>query len=121
TISASKIPDTRSNKTMHPVIGAEVLTPAPFLQDALPLVLHHHERYDGKGYPDGLMSSQLSDLTHIIMAADAYDAMTSNRPYRAALTTEQALSELEAGRGAQFSPAVVDAMQELVDRLGAGV
>ncbi len=106
---------------MHPVIGAEVLTPAPFLQDALPLVLHHHERYDGKGYPDGLMSSQLSDLTHIIMAADAYDAMTSNRPYRAALTTEQALSELEAGRGAQFSPAVVDAMQELVDRLGAGV
>jgi len=73
-------------------------------------VLHHHERYDGGGYPDGLADGQVSFLTHMIIAADAWDAMTSHRPYRPALSTDQALSEIEAAHGTQFHPQVADAL-----------
>jgi len=97
----------------HPVIGADVLAPASFLADALPLVLHHHERYDGTGYPDGIGYPELLSLTYIIVGADAFDAMTSDRPYREALTTEDAIAELSKGSGTQFDPDVVDAMISL--------
>ena len=94
----------------HPAVGAEVLRPAKFLTAAMPLVLHHHERYDGKGYPDGMGHEELPDLAHIIIASDAFDAMTSDRPYRPALSINDALDELEAGMGTQFAPDVVEAM-----------
>lgn len=98
----------------HPVIGAEVLRPAKFLHDAVPLVLHHHERYDGRGYPDGVNNGDLNELTHIIMGADAYDAMTSDRPYREALSVKDAVEELNRCRGSQFAPEIVDAMTEVL-------
>lgn len=99
---------------LHPVVGAEVLAPASFLAQARPLVLHHHERADGKGYPDGLKGGQISLLTHMIIAADAWDAMTSHRPYRPPLSTERALREIERCRATQFDPEVADALVELV-------
>lgn len=95
---------------LHPVVGAQVLAPATFLADASPLVRHHHERYDGTGYPDHMGVAELSPLTHIIIAADAWDAMTSNRSYRPSLTEAQALSEIGQGRGSQFHPEVADAL-----------
>ncbi len=94
----------------HPVVGEQVLAPAAFLADACPLVRHHHERYDGKGYPDQLRVDDLAPLAHIIIAADAWDAMTSDRPYRPALGAGEALREIERGRGSQFHPDVAEAL-----------
>lgn len=98
----------------HPLVGADMIAPAAFLAHTRPLVLHHHERYDGAGYPHGARPDELSALTHIIIAADAWDAMTSDRPYRPALTTAQALAEMDANRGTQFHPEVADAVIALM-------
>jgi response regulator RpfG family c-di-GMP phosphodiesterase len=98
---------------LHPVIGAEVLAPAGFLSVVRPLVLHHHERWDGTGYPDHLGNSDLDCLASILIVADSWDAMTSDRPYRPALTTEAALREIERGRGSQFHPDVATALMAL--------
>lgn len=101
---------------MHPSVGAQVLAPAAFLGDCIPLVLHHHERYDGSGYPDRVSDGEIPLLAHIIIAADAWDAMTSDRPYRPALSVDQAIREISAGRGSQFHPDVADAVVELFAR-----
>ena len=74
------------------------------------MVRSHHERYDGKGYPDGVRSSELSLMTRILCVADAYDAMTSDRPYRQRLPHEEAIRRLQEGAGTQFDPTVVEAM-----------
>src|SRR4030081_1486584 len=93
----------------HPVIGARIL--APLMRDvppALAIVRSHHERLDGKGFPDGLKGDQLSVEVRIVGVADSFDAMTSVRPYRPALSVEKGLQGLEDGRGAQFhSPPVL--------------
>jgi putative nucleotidyltransferase with HDIG domain len=98
----------------HPAVGAEVLAPATFLNDIQPLILSHHERFDGKGYPRSLMGGRISSLGHILIVADAWDAMTSDRPYREALSTERALREIEAGAGRQFDPAVAEALMRVL-------
>jgi response regulator RpfG family c-di-GMP phosphodiesterase len=98
---------------LHPVIGAKVLAPADFLSVVRPLVLHHHERWDGTGYPDRLTQAELDDLSGILIVADAWDAMTSDRPYRPALSTEAALREIERGAGTQFHPHVAAALVSL--------
>lgn len=91
----------------HPVIGYDMLKPIKFLQKALPIVRHHHERMDCKGYPDGKSGEDLTCTEHISIVADAYDAMASDRPYRKALTREKILDELEENVGTQFDKEVV--------------
>jgi putative nucleotidyltransferase with HDIG domain len=93
----------------HPADGADIVAKLGSLRDAVPLIRHHHERWDGRGYPDGLSNDEIPAEACIIGLADAWDAMTSDRPYRAALTIADAAAQVRAGRGTQFAPAVVDA------------
>lgn len=96
----------------HPAIGYEILKDIDFLKRSALIVLQHHERYDGKGYPRGLINAELDILTRIISVTDAYDAMTSARPYRTyPLSHEEAMSILVAQAGAQFDPTVVEAFK----------
>jgi putative nucleotidyltransferase with HDIG domain len=93
----------------HPADGAEIVSHFSRLHEAVPLIRHHHERWDGTGYPDGLAGDDIPQEACVVGLADAWDAMTTDRPYRAALSVEQAAAEVRACRGTQFSPAVVDA------------
>ncbi len=92
----------------HPIIGERILEPLDFLADVKTIIRHHHERWDGRGYPDGIGGADIGTLTQIMSVADAYDAMTSERPYRHARSVHDALSELVRCRGSQFDPAVID-------------
>jgi GAF domain-containing protein len=98
---------------MHPQIAAEILDQAPALRQVVPIVFHHHERYDGSGYAQGLAGDDIPLGARILSVADAYVAMTSARPYRLAMSAEKAMSELVAGAKSQFDPKVVDALVEL--------
>jgi response regulator RpfG family c-di-GMP phosphodiesterase len=109
-------PDERQAIQLHPSVGAEVIAPADFLATIRPLVLHHHERFDGWGYPGHLGCAEMTLLNHIIIAADAWDAMTSDRPYRPALSIPEALSEVEGGLGSQFEPVVGRALVDICER-----
>jgi HD-GYP domain-containing protein (c-di-GMP phosphodiesterase class II) len=91
---------------MHPVIGADILCGIKQMRDIVPGVLCHHERTDGKGYPDGLSGGQIPLIGKIIGLADSFDAMTSKRVYRDAMTVEQALAEIAKGLGTQFDEQV---------------
>jgi putative nucleotidyltransferase with HDIG domain len=93
----------------HPAVGEEILKPVFLDTEMLSVVRSHHERFDGKGYPDGLKGEQISIFAQITCVADAYDAMTSSRSYRAALSQEEAIERLRAGEGTQFNPKVVEA------------
>jgi diguanylate cyclase (GGDEF)-like protein len=98
----------------HPVIGERILAPIEFLADVRPLVRHEHERWDGGGYPDGLAGEDIPLGSRIILACDAYDAMTSDRPYRGAMSPSEARAELRMGAGTQFDPRVVDALLDVI-------
>lgn len=92
---------------LHPVKGTEMLMPLEFLKPVIPIVRHHHERYDGMGYPDRLNKNKIPLLSRILTCADAFDAMTSDRPYRIRkLTTEEALNEIKDNAGSQFDPRI---------------
>jgi putative nucleotidyltransferase with HDIG domain len=93
----------------HPVIGYDMLKDVPFLRPSLDSIRHHHERWDGDGYPDKLKGTSISQLARIVTVADAFDAMTSDRPYRKSFSFEFAARALEAEAGRQFDPAVVAA------------
>ena len=95
----------------HPVIGYEMLKDVPFLQPSLDPIRHHHERWDGEGYPDGLKGASISQLARIVTLADAFDAMTSDRPYRKGFSFEFAARTMVSEAGRQFDPAVVDAFK----------
>jgi HD-GYP domain-containing protein (c-di-GMP phosphodiesterase class II) len=102
----------------HPVRGARMLERAAAFQRGLACVLHHHERWDGTGYPDGLAGDEIPIEARILAVADAYDAMTSDRPYRAALRHEEAVAEVERCSGSQFDPRVARAFcREVSDTL----
>lgn len=106
----SKLTDEEYNDIKnHPSIGAKILAPAKIFNDLVPIVLHHHERYDGRGYPAGLVGENIPLLARIACVADSFDAMTSDRSYRPRFTTLAALEELERCKGTQFDPIVVDA------------
>jgi HD-GYP domain-containing protein (c-di-GMP phosphodiesterase class II) len=92
----------------HPEIGARILRDVPQLEDILPGVLHHHERYDGRGYPAGLAGENIPLMGRIICLADCFDAMTSSRTYRKALPLEVALTEIRRCAGTQFDPVLSD-------------
>ena len=94
----------------HPVLGAEIIAPVVKLAPELPIIRHHHEWYNGSGYPDRLMGDEIPKLARVLHVADAFEAMTAARPYRMnPLTNEQALAELRKFAGIQFDPEVVDA------------
>ncbi len=92
----------------HTLLGEEICRPLQSLRTALPIIRNHHERWDGKGYPDGLEGEAIPLLARIVAIADAYDAMTSDRPYRPAMSPEKAQKILEEGRGQQWDPQLVD-------------
>ena len=102
----------------HPVIGARIVSEVDFFKKASTIVRHHHEWYNGEGYPDGLQGEEISLGARIIAVADAFDAMTSERPYRRARSVEEALAELKANVGKQFDPRVVEAFVRLMQRRG---
>ena len=99
----------------HPAIGAAIVEPIRFLQGAVEIVRTHHERWDGAGYPAGLAGEQIPLAARVFAIADSFDAMTSDRPYRAALSFEEALEEVRAGAGSQFDPTVVGAFFDMVE------
>ena len=98
----------------HPSVGANIVKPLNFMQREQFIIRHHHERVDGKGYPDGLTGDQLDHLTKIISVADSYDAMTSKRNYRENFTMEQALEELKKCSGTQFDKETVEAFSKCI-------
>jgi putative nucleotidyltransferase with HDIG domain len=94
----------------HPVLGAQIIAPVIKLAPELPIIRHHHEWYNGSGYPDRLIGDEIPKLARILHVADAFEAMTAARPYRMTpLTNEQALAELRKFAGVQFDPVMVDA------------
>lgn len=97
----------------HPMIGVNILKPIKELEGSLVVVKYHHERFDGKGYPDGLSGKQIPLVASIISVADSFDAMNTNRPYRSALDKQDAINEIRALSGKQFSPFVTDVFLEL--------
>jgi len=101
----------------HPVKGAQILKPLKFLEESLPIVRHHHERFDGKGYPDRLEGERIPLEARILACADAFDAMTYKRPYRKKrLTLQEAIEELRDNSGTQFDPEVVRAFTEILPK-----
>jgi putative nucleotidyltransferase with HDIG domain len=98
----------------HPEIGATIVGGVQFLAGALPCVRNHHERWDGRGYPDGLAADRIPLVARIVNCADTYDAITSTRPYQAAATADRALEIMEALRGAQIDGAVLDAFTRVI-------
>lgn len=101
-------PDEAEIMSKHAEIGAEILSHIKALKDIIPGVRSHHERVNGKGYPDGLKDDSIPIIARIIAVADAFDALTSNRPYRDAISCDEALKELEENAGIQFDKNVVD-------------
>ena len=92
----------------HPQIAADIIRPIQFMHDIIPLILYHHERWDGKGYPAGLKGGEIPVGARIIAVADVYQALTSNRPYRKALSKKEALKLIKKESGTHFDPNIVD-------------
>ncbi|MDA8164065.1 MAG: response regulator [Desulfobacteraceae bacterium] len=103
----------------HPVIGENILKPLIFLEREGKIIRHHHERIDGKGYPDGLTGKDLDPLTKILTVADSYDAMTSMRSYRKNLCRAEAITELRRCAGTQFDPEVVETFISILEAFPA--
>jgi putative nucleotidyltransferase with HDIG domain len=99
----------------HPVIGAEILRDVDFLSEAIVVVRHHHERWDGCGYPDGLGGEEIPLAARVFAVADALDALTTDRPYRPAVGWTEARQEIRTFAGTQFDPAVVAAYDTIPD------
>lgn len=100
--------------TEHPRLGSGIVEQVSFLKNLAPIILHHHEHYNGKGYPSGLKKKAIPIGARILGAADAYEAMISDRPYHRAFSKGAAIEELKKCRGAQFDPEVVDAFLEIL-------
>jgi len=113
---SSLTPEERHSIQQHPIIGAKILAPLDLSPEELALIASHHEREDGSGYPHGLERSKISDLVAIVSVADAYDAMTSHRPYRHTMPPAQALAELRRAAGTQFRPEAVEALALVIKR-----
>jgi HD-GYP domain-containing protein (c-di-GMP phosphodiesterase class II) len=102
----------------HSAEGARIVAKFGRLRDSVPIIRHHHERWDGRGYPEGLAGEDIPLAAAIAGLADAWDAMTIERPYSRALSATEALEEVRSCRGTQFSPAVVDAFFGAILRRG---
>ena len=98
----------------HPMLGVSILTPVKELASALPVIRHHHERFDGKGYPDGLRGEDIPLIARVVSVADAFDSMVRARPYGYGISRKAALGEIEENSGTQFDPRIVRALLEVV-------
>lgn len=119
------VPDTVLHKTgplneeewaimkKHPEYSQRIISKLNFLSETIPTILYHHKRFDHKGYPFGKLEGKIPVTAGILAVADAFDAMTSERPYRNKLSLEQALEELEKASGTQFDPEVVKAFKRV--------
>jgi len=99
----------------HPGSGADILQPIKQFKDIIPLIRHHHESWDGKGYPDGLKGNEIPLLARVLCVADSYDSMTADRPYRASPGLEYAKQEFRRCAGTQFDPEIVEAFLEILE------
>ncbi len=115
-------PEEQSVVELHPRIGARLIEQVPALRPLAAAVLHHHERWDGQGYPSGLRGEEIPLEARIICVADCFSAMTADRPYREGISADEACAEIERGAGTQFDPQVaaafVDEVRQSVDRQG---
>ncbi len=111
-------PEEQELMRRHPIYGASILEPSVALRPLAPIVLHHHENYDGSGYPEGLRGDEIPLGSRIIIVGDAYEAMTSDRIYRRAIGHERAMEQLNRHKAAQFDPKVVRALEHLLHRRG---
>ncbi len=100
----------------HPTIGADIIRGIGFLQDAAKVVRSHHERWDGTGYPDGLRGEEIPIAARVFAVADVFDALTTDRPYRPALTLDESRRMIVLGSGSQFDPSVVSAFNSIKDQ-----
>ncbi|MDP2300398.1 MAG: HD domain-containing protein, partial [Actinomycetota bacterium] len=105
----------------HPLIGANILKPVAFPWPIAPIVRHHHEHYDGEGYPAGLRSEEIPILARVLTVADAFEAMVADRPYRRGRSQQEAILELRRCAGSHFDPRVVDAFIGVLERVDTGV
>ncbi len=103
----------------HPVHGMYMLTQIDVAAQAVPAILHHHEHFDGSGYPDGLAGDEIPIASRILLVTDAFDAMTTDRPYRKAMPEEAAIQELRRCSGSQFDPRIVETFLRVISRTGA--
>jgi HD-GYP domain-containing protein (c-di-GMP phosphodiesterase class II) len=103
----------------HPVIGERIVGSLAFLTDVRSIIRAHHESVDGSGYPDGLEGDQIPRSARILRVADAYDAMTSERPYRKAMTMQQAMAEIKRYANVHFAAEVVTALDEMIQDGGS--
>ncbi len=116
---ASKLTQEEYQQIMeHPTIGANIIRNVDFLRNIAEIIKHHHERYDGNGYPDGLRGEQIPIEACILAIADSYDAMTTDRPYRKALTRKDAIEEIEQNAGTQFHPVLAEKFIEIIKSEG---
>ena len=100
----------------HPLMGASLIEPIELFSEILPFVIHHHESFNGEGYPRGLKGSEIPYGARIIAVADAFDAMISDRPFRKAHSVHAALEEIKAKAGVQFDPKIVEALLAAIDK-----
>jgi len=116
-LKPGKLTEEEYNKIKeHPGIGKKILAPVSSLSNKIPLIYHHHERYDGNGYPERLKAEAIPIGARILAVADTYQAMTSDRPYRKALSKQVAVDELNRNKGTQFDPKIVEVFMEVVDK-----
>lgn len=111
-------PDETELMRRHPIYGASILEPSAALRPLVPFVLHHHENFDGSGYPEGLKGEEIPLGSRIIIVADAYEAMTSDRIYRKAIGHEKAVEQLNKYKGIQFDPRAVRALESTIAKHG---
>ncbi len=109
--------DERRMMSRHPAIGAEIVRGIEFLEEATKVVRSHHERWDGTGYPDGLRGEGIPIAARVFAVADVLDALTTDRPYRPAMSLAEARRMIVAGSGSQFDPAVVRAFETIDDQM----
>jgi putative two-component system response regulator len=108
-------PEEVAQMRRHPEIGAQIISQMRFAREVAPIISAHHEYWDGSGYPQGLSGEQIPIGARIITIVDAYDAMTTDRPYRAALSDVETLKRLRDSRGSQFAPDMLDVFLDLID------
>ena len=102
----------------HPVLGIEIVSSVKELAVALPAINHHHERFDGTGYPDGLSGEDIPLVARVVAVADAFDSMIRDRPYGYGMSEEAALKEVEDNSGTQFDPRIVRTLREVLEDAG---
>jgi HD-GYP domain-containing protein (c-di-GMP phosphodiesterase class II) len=99
----------------HPQNGVEIIKNVSSLKEVIPIILQHHEKYDGSGYPNGLKGDEIGYLARILTVTDSFDAMTSNRPYKKQRTIPEAFDELIKCSGTHFDPAIVNDFMRIIE------